>query len=102
MDDRAQVSESVGEPLTHPPESMRDILNKTAKAHAGNVAIASLYQSLKPGNWLPLLPLKAYVEVHGLPVLSSTVPSWPCYSGRRSSLVQLLFLLTHGLHRERS
>ena len=45
MDDRAQIAESVGEPLTHSPESMRDILNKTAKAHAGNVAIASLYQS---------------------------------------------------------
>ena len=60
MDDRAQVSESVGEPLTHPPESMRDILNKTAKAHAGNVAIASLYQSLKPSDTLDTS--KEYVE----------------------------------------
>ena len=62
MDERAQIAESVGEPLTHPPESIRDIFNKTAKTNAGNVAIASLYQS--PSSQLidTLDTSKEYVE----------------------------------------
>ena len=62
MDERAQIAESVGEPLTHPRESIRDILNKTAKTHAGNVAIASLYQSPSSQPFNSLDTSKEYVE----------------------------------------
>ena len=62
MDEEARIAESVGEPLTHPPEPIRDILYKTAKTNAANVAIASLYQ--KPSSQLidTLDTSKEYVE----------------------------------------
>lgn len=62
MDKRAQIAESVGKPLTDRPESMRDILNKTAKAHAGNVAIVSLYQTPSAQLFDTLETSKEYVE----------------------------------------
>ena len=62
MDERTQTAESVGESLTNPPEPMRDTLNKTAKVHAGNVAVASLYQSPSSQLFDTLGTSKEYVE----------------------------------------
>ena len=62
MDETTPIAESTGESITKPLESMRDILNKTAKAHAGNVAIASLYQSPSAQLFDTLDTSKEYLE----------------------------------------
>ena len=62
MDERTQSAESVGEPLCNPPEPIRDTLNKTSNAYAGNLAVASLYQSPSSQLFDTLGTSKEYVE----------------------------------------